>query len=217
MLPGEDLAGLFRPPDPVEPFRQGVVLTFDTAAGTSTVDVGGLVLSNLPLLNIGDTVNLAPGNVVVLMRINGSWAILGRVVVPGSSVLNSSAVSFASIYAQGVTAHVSNVSVQVATITIPVPAWANEASVEATSTIFANNSSGAVQGFSLATEIAGSAAPVGAVVSVTNGQSQTAVNPYSRVFAVTPGGSFTVRANAGAWNGAVSQAAISGLVAFRRT
>jgi hypothetical protein len=146
MLPGEDLAGLFRPPDQVENFRQGVVLAFDPNTGASQIDVGGVVLSNLPLLNIGDTVNLAPGNVVVLMRVNGSWAILGRVVTPNSAVLNSTAVGFGGTNpaALGTGFTVTNTAAATkCSGTIPVPAWANRASVIATMTTNVKNNGAA--------------------------------------------------------------------------
>lgn len=148
MLPGEDLAGLFQPPDPVEPFRQGVVLTFDTATGTSTVDVGGVVLSNLPFLNIGDTINLAPGDVVVLMRVNGSWAILGRVVTP-----NSAKFAVASVATEIRTGDGTNFAVPLAdaavatTPAFKVPIWANKVDVLVMGVANARNSNAAAAGF----------------------------------------------------------------------
>jgi hypothetical protein len=110
-----DLADLFGPPPPgpaqTMMFRQGVVLTFDPATLSNTVAVGGAVLSNLPLLGVGEATLLTVGSVVGIVSITApgggtTWAILGRLVTPGSAQatdavsLLSSNITAASVIAQ---------------------------------------------------------------------------------------------------------------------
>lgn len=123
----DDLTSLLQPRPGDPPFRQGTISTFDPSDGSNTVSVGGATLTNVPLLNIGDTVNLTVGDVVVLIKLRSAWAILGRVIVPGNSDLTTGVVAaetkeaFASNYA------VTTADVAVATTgTFTVPPWANK-------------------------------------------------------------------------------------------
>lgn len=130
ITPGRaDLTSLFAPPAGSEPFRQGEVLTFDEADGSNTVRVGGAVLTNLPLLNIGDTVNLAAGDAVVLLKYQSSWAILGRIMVPGGSGVQSAALEFKTLSAAANNFTVPNGGfVARCSGSVIVPTWANQCS-----------------------------------------------------------------------------------------
>lgn len=93
-MTSDDLGELFAPP-PASPslemrYRQGRVITFDQITLENTVDVGGTVLSNLPLLGVGESTLLAPGSIVGItsvqsLRGTATWAILGRMVEPNTS------------------------------------------------------------------------------------------------------------------------------------
>lgn len=137
-----DLTNLFQAPTQPEAFRQGVILSFDPATGANTVNVGGAVLTNLPILVGGDTVNFAEDDVVVLLKYRSSWAILGRIVIPGNEALTAAAVDF---YA-GNNWHLDPLTIDTtfamsSHLSIPVPAWANSALVYASSNaVFANAS-----------------------------------------------------------------------------
>lgn len=74
------------PEGPSQPmsYRQGVIVTFNRATLENTVQVGGSVLTNVPILGISDAASLGPGNVVGLMVVGSTWAILGRMVTPGT-------------------------------------------------------------------------------------------------------------------------------------
>lgn len=142
MSGGADLANLFRPAAGGEPFRQGVITAFNPATGANTVEVGGAVLEDLPILVGGDTVNFGPGDVVILLKFRSSWAILGRVVVPGNEALTAAAVDF---YAGGNTVSgftVINTDATQGSLTIPTPAWANSLLIMATVNMTLNNGSG---------------------------------------------------------------------------
>jgi len=89
----EDLAALWRPA-PAAPslpvaYRQGTVLTFDPATLSNTVEVGGTVLTDLPLLGVGEASLLTAGSVVGILVIGGTGAknmvIIGRLVLPGTA------------------------------------------------------------------------------------------------------------------------------------
>jgi len=169
---GDDLTALLGKPDrPDSGFRQGTVLAFDPESGANTIAVAGGILTDLPVLNIGDLVLIVPGDVVVLLRLRSSWAILGRIMEVGSGgltvgrtdVFNDNA--FANGYA------VTTTMTTRATITIPIPEWCNEIIVIAAMNHSVNNT-GAAQAFVGTVEIDGATsggvgthAPVGVQTS----------------------------------------------------
>lgn len=135
------------------PFRQGRLLTFNQNTGANTVDVGGAVLIDVPLLNIGDTVNLegddalgpGNGNIVVVMKMRSSWAIMGRVVAVGSAQL-----AVASVATEIKTDDGENFAVTVADVAVAatsnftIPVWANKCDVMMTGVVNARNSTATV-------------------------------------------------------------------------
>lgn len=81
----DDLVPLLaRAPGPAVGYRQGVVVTWDQSQGYNTVLVGGSLLTDLNCLNPAEAAVLVPGDVVGILTIPGSWAILGRLIIPGS-------------------------------------------------------------------------------------------------------------------------------------
>lgn len=89
-----DITDLFGgpPPGPGQNinYRQGIILTFDQATLSNTVNVGGTVLTDLPILGVGEATLLVPGSVVGIINVSAtggaaSWAILGRLVTPGTA------------------------------------------------------------------------------------------------------------------------------------
>lgn len=134
---GDDLVDLLRPaPDPAVGLRQGVITAFDQTTGQNTVNVAGGVLTNLPILSGSESLEYAPGDVVVLLRLRSSWCILGRIVVPGAT-LAPSALSIDSFTTQGngFTLDTFGAGGLVkASGTLTVPPWANRAAVLALGT-----------------------------------------------------------------------------------
>lgn len=65
-------------------YRQGVVVTWDQDTAENTVLVGNSLLENLPVLNTSEASLLVPGDVVGILISGASWAILGRLVIPGT-------------------------------------------------------------------------------------------------------------------------------------
>lgn len=144
MTSPDDLTSLFTVPDDGTqlPFRQGVVLTFNQSTGSNTVNVGGAILTDVALLNIGDTVNLLPGDIVVLMKLKSSWAILGKVITPGSASLTGNIVSTAvaeGITSGGFTVTTSSLIYAVTLPTFTIPNWCNHVDVVCTATATVNN------------------------------------------------------------------------------
>lgn len=122
----DDLSLLLRPQqDPGTPFRQGTVLTYNVNDGSNTIDVGGATLTDVPLLNISDVTLLSPGDVVVLMKMRESWAIMGRVVIPGSEVLATGAIRTATAGATDSGFEVEDDWTTIASNSLNVPGWAN--------------------------------------------------------------------------------------------
>lgn len=81
----DDLAPLLAPPaGPTVGFRQGVIREWNQATAENTVEVGGALLTNLPILNTSEALLLQPGDVVGIRTVGASWYIEGRITVPGT-------------------------------------------------------------------------------------------------------------------------------------
>ncbi|MGH3095558.1 MAG: hypothetical protein ACRDMV_06105, partial [Streptosporangiales bacterium] len=80
--------------------RQGVVKSWDSSTGHNTVDVGGTVMDDLPVLASTGTVLLAAGDVVGLLRYRSTYFVLGRIGVAGEGAL---AIRAASVTADEMT------------------------------------------------------------------------------------------------------------------
>lgn len=65
-------------------YRQGIVISYDTTTGANQVLVGGTVLTDLPILNTSEALLLSPGAVVGILVAGPTFAILGRLTVPGT-------------------------------------------------------------------------------------------------------------------------------------
>jgi hypothetical protein len=71
-------------------FRQGSIVTWDPDTAENTVLVGETLLENLPILNTSEASLLQAGDVVGIMSSGSSWAIMGRLVIPGTPEAASS-------------------------------------------------------------------------------------------------------------------------------
>lgn len=196
---GSDLTNLFRAPGGGESFRQGTIVTFNPASGANSVNVGGAVLANLPLVNASDVVNYTAGDVVVLLKFRSSWAIMGRVIVPGGTDLASASVGFDSTSATGSSYTIDTFGaggLTKATATINVPSWANQAAVLALAICVGKQPTSPVVGSPFMTtsvKINGdtdTGKPQGWVEAANHVVS--AYPNLSRVITVTPGGTFPV-------------------------
>lgn len=107
----DDLAALFGPA-PARPsqevrFRQGTIVTFDPTTWENTVDVGGAVMANLPLLGVGEASLLVPGasvGILVAGDRSQTMFLLGRNVDPNTDDQRSaSALLNSQIYTDFVT------------------------------------------------------------------------------------------------------------------
>lgn len=137
---GDDLTGLLgRPPGPDSGFRQGTVLTFDPESGANTIAVAGGILTDVPVLNIGDLVQIVPGDVVVLLRLRSSWAILGRIMAPGSSSMLVGTSDFSTDNAFASNFSITTSFVTRVSVSFPVPSWANFVQVFAGMTATCHN------------------------------------------------------------------------------
>jgi hypothetical protein len=63
-------------------FRQGIVLSFDLVTGANTINMGGTILTNVPILNLSGTTVLMNGDVVGLLRSKTNYFILGHIIIP---------------------------------------------------------------------------------------------------------------------------------------
>ena len=97
-------------------FRQGVVREWNQETAENAVEVGGTVMSNLPILNTNEAMQLAPGDVVGVLTSGASWFILGRVTIPGTPQA-ASALKFVS---NRIVASVNNAQ---GALTVPTPTY----------------------------------------------------------------------------------------------
>jgi hypothetical protein len=65
-------------------FHQGVVTAWDEATGNNSVMVNGNTFTNLRVLSTSDSIFLAAGNTVGLLRFQSTYFILGRIAAPGA-------------------------------------------------------------------------------------------------------------------------------------
>lgn len=197
MTRSDDLTDLYIQDDPNSVFRQGVVVSYITGSGNNSILIGGntvadgAVLTNLPILNIGDTVNLVAGDVVIIMKYLDSWAIMGRVITPGGAALNTSAVDFQSYFAENPDFANSAAFATVLTQTVPVPAWANRAAVLSSANVFVASGTLAAHQMNVRQLIGGTALP-GTVQGSDRATFLNAFHHASRAFTVTPGGTFDI-------------------------
>jgi hypothetical protein len=92
--PTHDLTPLFAaPPAGGVGYRQGIVRAWNPATAENTVDVDGALVDNLSILNTNnDALQLAAGDVVGILTTGAaasSWAILGRLTIPGTPAAES--------------------------------------------------------------------------------------------------------------------------------
>lgn len=71
-------------------FRQGTVVEWDQDTAENIILIGDSLFENLPVLNTSEASLLVPGDVVGVLTSGSSWAILGRVIIPGSPEAASS-------------------------------------------------------------------------------------------------------------------------------
>lgn len=83
-----DLSDLLigRPSTPARPmnYRVGVIKAWDPDTAENTVTVDGADFTNLPILNTSEALALTPGAVVGIIDVGYTWAILGRMTIPGT-------------------------------------------------------------------------------------------------------------------------------------
>lgn len=62
-------------------FRQGILLTYNAGTGANTVDIGGVTLTNLPLMaNVQSS--LVALDVVAVLRVKSQYFIMDKIVQP---------------------------------------------------------------------------------------------------------------------------------------
>lgn len=175
---------------PAWAFRQGTIITFNPLTGANTVNLDGATLTNLPLINLGDTTNLGPGDSVILFRTNTVppiTAILGRLVPAGSSVLYQQVVS-----TDGTSNGTSNFALTTAyvnhsSVALTAPSWANQVQLTCISCVTARNNSGpAVHGIFLQTRIEGNDS-VETFVSIGSGEVGALTAAHQQNIAITGG------------------------------
>lgn len=221
-----DLTNLFKPPASPEPFRQGEILTFNAATGANTVRLGNAVLTDLPILVGGDTVNFTgrvgatPGDAVILLKYRSAWAILGRIVGAGNEALTASAVDFFAGGDGEPNFTITNAYTEHGHIEATVPAWANSALVFGTSTVIASNTSGSTDSVRIQTRINGVVGPE-AIEQVPDGNFHTVATPNASALTVVGGSIVTiecfVRCNGGTpWPAGGIQSNVNAIAIFRR-
>ena len=107
--PSDDLAPLFpQPPAAGVGYRQGIVRAWNPTNATNTVEVDGIEVQNLPVLNTNEALLLQPGDVVGILTIGqsaSSWAILGRLTIPGTPQAATALAAIGTVAAEELDQH----------------------------------------------------------------------------------------------------------------
>ncbi len=198
-----DLASVLgdgKPGPPGVGIRQGIVVSFDIFAGTSTVNVGGAILTDVPLMSTAAQVYLKAGDSVILLRNGSSWTILGRSVVPGGIAAIGRFFELTGTYS-GATSSGYALTTSFVTrcsLAIPIPSWAEVATITASLGSQGRNTSGvadAMQGRILYPDgnmvtMTGTSVASGGAAALTNLASCNVHGHYQMY--VTPGGTLTL-------------------------
>jgi hypothetical protein len=150
----DNLAPLFGAGPPGVRFRQGTILTWNANTGENTVDLAGGVLTNVPILNTGEAVALKAGHVVGLLGQGTSWFIVGRVTPPNDPNFAGASVAFGGANGFAQNFGLSTTLTAIASASIPVPSWADEAIVLATASATVVNTRGVADSAILFAQIA---------------------------------------------------------------
>lgn len=222
----DDLAPLFDQGKPGVRFGQGLITAWDPATGTNTIEWAGGTLTDVPVLNTGEAIALKAGHVVGMLGQGMSWFIIGRITPPNDPNFAGASLSFAAQTAQATSFALSTSLAVKASLTLPVPAWADEAAVIAIGTCTLVNPRPAADFASCAVFIDGVTGPgvqggYAINAAADNGDVQPLAASSTRVF--VPGGStitceMQIRSQAASWVAhATNIAGISALATFRST
>lgn len=66
-------------------YRQGIIVTWNPITLENTVDVGGAILPDLPVLGVAEATTFQPGTKVGLAVVESTWAIIGTFVRPNTA------------------------------------------------------------------------------------------------------------------------------------
>jgi hypothetical protein len=78
-----DLTGtLSDRPDPVQLFAKGTIVSWDSSIRRGTLSFNGAIYENLSVLDTPALASLAVNDVVLLLKMNRSWLIVGRILDP---------------------------------------------------------------------------------------------------------------------------------------
>lgn len=223
---GDDLSPLFDQGGPGVRFRQGTILTWNAATGENTIDMGGGVLTDVPVLNTGEAIALKAGHVVGLLGQGMAWFIIGRITPANDPNFAGASLSFSAETAEATNFSLTTVLAVKATATLDVPAWADEASVIAMGTCTLVNPRPAAEFASCAVFIDGVTGPgvqqgFGLNAAADNAHVQTLAAASTRVF--NPAGStiaceIQIRSQGASWVAQASNiAGISAMAIFRST
>ena len=140
MTAPDDLAPLLGVGDvPDVGFRQGQIMAWNEANGTNTVSLGGVMLADLPVLNLGEFSLLQEGDIVGLLRFKTSYFILGRIIPPRTPDQNRATFAFGTDTAREEGFAIDQTVTNRGLCTIPAPSWADEALVLVAATAQAHN------------------------------------------------------------------------------
>lgn len=89
-------------------YRQGIIRAWDPTTAANTVEVAGALIDDLPILNTNEALLLQPGDVVGILASGASWAILGRLTVPGTAAASSALSAIDTITGEQLTQHSTN-------------------------------------------------------------------------------------------------------------
>ena len=222
----DDTSPLFDQPGPGVRFRQGTITAWNPATGQNTIDVANGTLTDVPILNTGEAIALKAGHVVGLLGQGMTWFIIGRITPSSDPSFAGASLSFAADTGQATNFALSTTLATKVSVSLPWPAWADEAAVMVVGTCTLVNTRPAADFATCAVFIDGVSGPGiqqghGVNAAADNADVQSMAVATSRVLAPTSGSilcEMQIRSVGAAWGAQSSNiAGISATATFRST
>lgn len=152
----DDLTPLLFPPVKSDfGFHQGKVIAWNPATAENTLSMAGATLTDVPILNGTEVPLLEVGHTVSMLRWKSSYFILGRIIVPNAPDIGALPGGLAGTGTTATNFALPTTGTVIASGTLAVPSWANQALVLCVANASVVNGSGSTAFAYLAATISG--------------------------------------------------------------
>jgi hypothetical protein len=173
-------------------FHVGRVDFFAPDTGENVIIIRGGAVPNVPMLNIGDSINLQPGDNVVVLKWQTGYFILGRVVSPNTTGFASQGIELQAQTTHDASFALTTTNTERCEQIFLNPPWANFCLLHAHATLMGANNSGGNDSMHVAVSSLGTVISWSSIQEVPNGGLVTISSNYAVEFSVVPGFNFHI-------------------------